>query len=1811
MVQLPVGTACVSTVDVITTQLSFPLTSDILKVTVSQVGRAPEVMVSIIQAPQHGAIKSQNMTEISPFAYSKIQSGTVTYTLLSSDVRATQDSLQLQFTIGHGASEVVTVPVCILPLPYPSLSPPGVLSVATMGESVIGSDVLAATHDRPVPNGAAALRYDVVDVPRHGIIGNMHTGEEPVATFTQADVDNGHIVYENTREVSVSDLTDSFTVRLSNEYHQLNGTHLVQILLHVADLETINEGIVVTEGETHIITPLELFAAGPQGYDVTMYILQQPTQGDLILQRPHPAPAVPHIRYVELSDIAAGHIQYRHDINTEHPLDTFHFIVIATSVDDRYKEFTSKFNITVNLTNDNVPVASVLTRLSVLQGSREAITTNYLKFTDDDYGFNDDNLIYELQYGPFFGYICIVNASCSLKTGFFTWTQGDIVNRRLIYRNSGTVTNDIFLFTVTDGELSSESELFSIDVIELMANRTMDLPLATLEGGTVPITFFNLFYEANKRGISDASFVYRVTVPPTHGRLESAFGGSVEEFTQQDILFGSIYYKHNGANNLADSFEFIVVLDTFTSNIDSLSITIEPVDDDLPRLQRHRNHLFIEVGDLVHLDQEMLLITDTDTPQPGSLTYTVTGATRYGILEKRASPATNVYTNATTFTQQDVLDMNVRYQHRATPKLLDSFTFTISDGINSPPGNYTVDIVILGETEVTIHRPLIHEGTEAAINRSSIEIHHPYFATASVLFDITQFPRHGSLLHGRPCGQSCPTFTSDDLDQGLVRYVHDGTESTTDEFEFRIELTDTRSTRLFTYPITIVPVNDHKPLIKNNSGLSVWASQTTPITSHHLLATDVDTPPDEILYHFDLTPAEISDGYFASVGSLNVSKTEFVQEEINNGSLVFVDKHDYDGMRYLHFTVTDRNFFKNGTFVISATVFKMQRLDNQELHVEMGGAVKLNLKTFTNAQAQDPPVVFNVTDPPIYGRLVDSDGNNVEAFRQSDVESLQYMHTAVDVWESVDYINVTAHHPYLLQPQQMSMVVSIALLVNKHSPFVSLQNVTLRENAHHCILQTNLDARNVRYNVWKENSAIEGGSFAETQLEYRVVSPPLHGSITVNNTDATTFAHSDILAGSVCYHNNGDEADSDSVVVEARVSDPHGLISMVSDTLPIMIELYNDERPVLLSTPAQLRQEFVIGFPLVLNLVVSDKDSSPSEIVYTITNQSSVGSVTLNGATTSSFTQVNIADEFVQFTPTAVGDSSFKFQYSDPDFISEEIEFFVSVHDHYLQSLVSSQPLVYLQTQTETVISKAILNVSTNGNRNETEFVVTNGPFHGEILLAGEKVTSFNQQQVDLGLVVYRQTDNNYHSDTLTLSMSNRMRIVPNITLNTLVEITGSTSDDQHLPPLMSQPLPAGVIDLSDLKKYSFRQPVIELTSGLKYGYLSYRYPNRDPSTTPITSFDYRDLQNQHVYYTWIPDLGIDTSVNYTEVFTGLVKIDGKPPGVFRFSITLQPPALAVLTSESSTVIQPSNNPTAQGSNGSAPSIFNYFYPVIGLLGVMIVAALGFIVFFCSTKSKPKRIKDKLLQKTGLDFTSKKHPSSRGPSPRTSPPTRTFHSSPINAADLDANSMDSESSSAADIMMMHTNQQTQQVMTISANHTQFPHTGHSSSGYYTQGPVTPYSDVDSYCTSPTPYQQQQGLQDSRWISLSPTRMDGQMHFARGSGPDARATSPVRRSNNFKSNDRPYNSLSTVSGGLPAVPKGLRDYQLRSRDHIKDSVSSLGYESSTQDSVSQRHSVVSSPPPPAAAGPSANNESPDGIDTVQTAPPILKDCEYWV
>ena len=69
-----------------------------------------------------------------------------------------------------------------------------------------------------------------------------------------------------------------------------------------------------------------------------------------------------------------------------------------------------------------------------------------------------------------------------------------------------------------------------------------------------------------------------------------------------------------------------------------------------------------------------------------------------------------------------------------------------------------------------------------------------------------------------------------------------------------------------------------------NEVLQVWTGSQATITARHLLATDIDTPPSQLLY----TVTQPTNGELKLRDFMDSSITNFTQQQIDEGRVLFV-----------------------------------------------------------------------------------------------------------------------------------------------------------------------------------------------------------------------------------------------------------------------------------------------------------------------------------------------------------------------------------------------------------------------------------------------------------------------------------------------------------------------------------------------------------------------------------------------------------------------------------------------------------------------------------------------------------------------------------------------------------------------------------------------------------------------------------------------------------------------------------------------------------------------------------------------------------
>ena len=401
--------------------------------------------------------------------------------------------------------------------------------------------------------------------------------------------------------------------------------------------------------------------------------------------------------------------------------------------------------------------------------------------------------------------------------------------------------------------------------------------------------------------------------PLTSGSLRLSNGGGTTAtlaaggtFTQADVNSGFLSYLQNGSETTSDSFTF-QVYDNTPGSITvpgtgpaTFNIVINPVND-APVVVNNAK-LNLSEGATSTISNALLSVSDPDNTTV-QLKYTLSSAPNNGNLRLNGA----ALSLNQTFTQDDINSGRISYRHNGSETTSDSFIFAVNDGSGGTTGSKTFNIGITpvndAPTVISAGPATVNEGATLNITNTLLKTSDPDNLTSELKYTLPTVPLYGTLLlNGTALGANA-VVTQQQIDQGALTYVHNGSETTSDVFIFHVsDGTATLADRIFN--ININPVND-PPVLVSNTGLIVAGNSPslTVIGSDLLQVTDVDNTTSQLTYTLTSVPNP-NVGVLRLNGVQLTSGQTFTQADIDSGNLSF----DYLGngsSEVFQFTVSD------------------------------------------------------------------------------------------------------------------------------------------------------------------------------------------------------------------------------------------------------------------------------------------------------------------------------------------------------------------------------------------------------------------------------------------------------------------------------------------------------------------------------------------------------------------------------------------------------------------------------------------------------------------------------------------------------------------------------------------------------------------------------------------------------------------------------------------------------------------------------------------------------------------------------------------
>lgn len=892
------------------------------------------------------------------------------------------------------------------------------------------------------------------------------------------------------------------------------------------------------------------------------------------------------------ADINSGRLVYQQN-GSELTVDTFIF-----AVSDGRGGTVPATTFTVNSTPVNdAPRLLSLNPLTVIEDQLVTLSNTSLLVTDVEQ--TAAQITYTLNSLPTTGSLSRLEGSLigPLTLGS-TFTQADIDANRIGFRQNGSeVPTDLFTFVATDGAggfLNPRTQTLAINTTPVNDPPVLvtNVPLTVSQAGPGFITS-TLLRATDAELLTPAQqdqIRYTVTNLPTSGTL---FFNSVAQvspfiFSQADLNSGTaLSYAQGGNPNNSDRFTFQISdgLATVPTTGDfTYEIFIQRVSGP-PVLATPNPQVTLAEGDSALINTAILQVTDPDSA-PFLITYTLGAAPAAGSLLRSGT----ALTAGQTFTQQDIDNDRIRYQHNGSEQpASDRFTFTFRDETGAGPvTTQTLSISVTpvndAPTLLTTNPQLtVTEGFAVDITQTLLNATDPDNLAQGITYTVIDSPTGGTVLRS---GTQVNSFTQADINAGQIKYIQNGSESTSDSFSFVVSDLGGAVGETGTVNINVIPFND-APGIALITPLTVAEGGAQAIDGTLLDITDTDGP-GPITYTLGSLP---TNGILTRGNvTLSVGGT-FTQADVTNGQLFYVNNGNESTSDRFTFTASDGATIGAGapglvaltTFTINVTPVN----DAPGISLNTGLTLTeagLSTLSSTALRATDPDnlapqLVYNVLAGPSSGTLL-SAGVAVSSFTQGQLDGniISYRQNGSEVtldsftFEVVDGAGGTSG----VQTFNISVIP-----VNDAPTLVANTGIVVDEGGTITLSDSALLAADP-----------DGPS---ESVIFTLSAAPTRGSVLrqgVTLTSGQTFTQTDISGGLVSYIDTGRDPVTNDRFTFTASDGSTGLLPL--NNFSITVNPINDAPAITAPTVALATEDVTFTFSGANGLSVGDIDGGPT-----------------------------------------------------------------------------------------------------------------------------------------------------------------------------------------------------------------------------------------------------------------------------------------------------------------------------------------------------------------------------------------------------------------------------------------------------------------------------------------------------------------------------------------------------------------------------------------------------------------------------------------
>jgi hypothetical protein len=1045
-------------------------------------------------------------------------------------------------------------------------------NVTEGGIATIDNSMLAVTD----PDTAAAnITYSLSDLVGGYVAFSSNTAI-PILSFTQAQLNSGIVRFVH--DGNEADGSFGFTVADNGADGAVADTGtftLTKDPVNDAPEITKNLGTTVDQGGITILRTsiLNMTDTDDSGDGITWTVTGTNLGQIELLSNPNVA-----ITSFTQTQLEANQIVFRH---TGVDTTTASFdLEVADNGENGAGTDTATVSVSVNNTNDQ-PIIATNTGITMDEGTTHTILTSELD------GFDPDDVGIELTWtiNNISSHIDVRLSGSSLSNGQ-TFTQADLDNGLITIVHDGTENfTGGFDVTLQDGGQDGTVPVnASVTVTITPVNESPVLVTNTgtsvNEGAAKTITSAMLSFS----DVDDAATGLSYTVSNLSGGVVKVSGSAQISFTQDDIDNNRVTFEHDGGEGASAGFDYALadgLEDDVTAITGTFAITVNAVND-APDLTN--NGLTLNEGASATITTSALTATDPDNTNT-ELVYTVSVIPANGELRLNGT----AMEAGETFTQDELATGRVSYVHAGGENTADSFTFILTDG-NVTLGADTFDLIITPVNDAPVG--IVNNGGSISEGQSGVTVtqamleytdndHTPAQITYTVKAVDNGLLRKSGVILGLN-----NTFTQADINNGLITYSHNSSETTFGGFDFDVSDGTTGATGQ-TFAFTVTPVND-APVVGINTGTTVNEGASVTLTTSMLDTSDSDTADASLIYTVTSTPVN---GTLYRNGVALAANDTFTQTDLIAGLISYTHDGGETVSDDFDFDVSDGALSVNGnTFDLTIT----PQNDSAVLATNTGmtmneGATKVitsAMLSATDIDDADSTLVYTLSN--LSNGVIQVSGSDALTFTQDDLDNnrVTFIHDGGETTAAGFDFSIADG----LEHGAAVVTGSFAITVTPQndSPSISVNTgATVGERLGVTITSAMLDS------IDPDDNAV-GLTYTASNFS--------NGWIVVGGTIQNSFTQADIDNGRVVFQHDSSETISASFDISIADDGEHGSVTDTG-TFTLTVTPRNDEPVVVTNLGATVSEGNHVTITHAM-LAATDDASPANALTWTVTGMS-------------------------------------------------------------------------------------------------------------------------------------------------------------------------------------------------------------------------------------------------------------------------------------------------------------------------------------------------------------------------------------------------------------------------------------------------------------------------------------------------------------------------------------------------------------------------------------------------------------------------------